>query len=316
MAHLPWTRHAGHARGYDEGGVEHLETDVMRFMAILAFCLVAIFALVQSMPMQAPPAPEPVAASAAPEPVMPPAPAPPAAAAPVAPEPAAPEPEPAPVVDPPPAQVAAAEPPVEASPTALVFPPRTPPRQPEPESVALVLPKPAPRPMRAARDPAPVAAAPPRPEPRAAVPEPPPAPPAQVPAPARAAPASAQRGFSLRFDSDAALRELLSRDAVALYALAHGKAWRAMLVGERLSFRPAQVPARFHEMTPETVPDDVATTLRRLVTVSEAHLTWGVTLPAAMSRQLNDYLSAFDHGDLVIGADGQLRLARGGESAS
>ena len=47
-----WNRHAtAHAFG-EEGGMEHLETDVMRFMAILAFCLVAIFALVQSLPLQ------------------------------------------------------------------------------------------------------------------------------------------------------------------------------------------------------------------------------------------------------------------------
>jgi hypothetical protein len=35
----------------DIGGAADLQTDVMRFMAILSLCLVAIFALVQSMPM-------------------------------------------------------------------------------------------------------------------------------------------------------------------------------------------------------------------------------------------------------------------------
>jgi hypothetical protein len=40
-------------RGLDAeaGGVADLQTDVMRFMAILALCLVAIFALVQSIPL-------------------------------------------------------------------------------------------------------------------------------------------------------------------------------------------------------------------------------------------------------------------------
>lgn len=54
----------------DAGGVSDLQTDVMRFMAILALCLVAIFALVQSIPL-APTAETPViagpAASIAPE---------------------------------------------------------------------------------------------------------------------------------------------------------------------------------------------------------------------------------------------------------
>ncbi len=55
----------------DIGGASDLQTDVMRFMAILALCLVAIFALVQSLPLAPEPdpaeAPEtaPVAAAAA-----------------------------------------------------------------------------------------------------------------------------------------------------------------------------------------------------------------------------------------------------------
>jgi hypothetical protein len=38
-------------RGGDVGGEAELQTDVMRFMAILSLCLVAIFALVQSIPL-------------------------------------------------------------------------------------------------------------------------------------------------------------------------------------------------------------------------------------------------------------------------
>lgn len=63
------------SRGMDSeaGGVADLQTDVMRFMAILALCLVAIFALVQSIPVN-PVAPEIPAADvpapvATPEPV-------------------------------------------------------------------------------------------------------------------------------------------------------------------------------------------------------------------------------------------------------
>jgi hypothetical protein len=63
------------SRGMDSeaGGVADLQTDVMRFMAILALCLVAIFALVQSIPVNtvAPeiPAADVPAPVATPEPV-------------------------------------------------------------------------------------------------------------------------------------------------------------------------------------------------------------------------------------------------------
>jgi hypothetical protein len=53
----------------DLGGAADLQTDVMRFMAILALCLVAIFALVQSMPMT--PVPVPVEQTAQPQTVEP-----------------------------------------------------------------------------------------------------------------------------------------------------------------------------------------------------------------------------------------------------
>lgn len=54
--------HRGAVYGEGDGGVAALETDVMRFMAILGFCLVAIFALVQSLPTSpAPGAPSPTA---------------------------------------------------------------------------------------------------------------------------------------------------------------------------------------------------------------------------------------------------------------
>jgi len=78
----------GLSRGADsDGGAADLQTDVMRFMAILSLCLVAIFALVQSIPPTAPAlppdlteAPAPVAA-AEPAPVSEPEPPQPVAAA-------------------------------------------------------------------------------------------------------------------------------------------------------------------------------------------------------------------------------------------
>jgi hypothetical protein len=56
-----------HRGDTDAGGAADLQTDIMRFMAILALCLVAIFALVQSIPL-VPEAPSQSPAAAAPPP--------------------------------------------------------------------------------------------------------------------------------------------------------------------------------------------------------------------------------------------------------
>jgi len=59
-----------HRGDSDAGGAADLQTDIMRFMAILALCLVAIFALVQSIPL-IPEAPATSPAAAAPPPPPP-----------------------------------------------------------------------------------------------------------------------------------------------------------------------------------------------------------------------------------------------------
>jgi hypothetical protein len=101
----------------EAGGAADLQTDVMRFMAILAICLVAIFALVQSIPLDttvpeavvSPPEPKTV-----PTPVVTPAPRP------------EPEPEPETVVVTRPAPIVEPEPPAEpaAEPEPRAPPPR------------------------------------------------------------------------------------------------------------------------------------------------------------------------------------------------
>lgn len=110
----------------DGGGAADLQTDIMRFLAILSLCLVAIFALVQSIPLT-PVVPEPAPPPVQPEPV----PAKPESM-PVVPEPTlevvkqAPRPTPAPEPEPKPAPPeaepvsieAAAPPPVTETPAA------------------------------------------------------------------------------------------------------------------------------------------------------------------------------------------------------
>lgn len=59
MSRAPIAYALGRPLDSDAGGAADLQTDIMRFMAILALCLMAIFALVQSLPntqAEAPPA--------------------------------------------------------------------------------------------------------------------------------------------------------------------------------------------------------------------------------------------------------------------
>ena len=217
---LFYPMHRGDA---EAGGAADLQTDIMRFMAILALCLVAIFALVQSIPL-IPETPAPSTAAAAPPPE------------PEANEdrPLQEEPEPAPVTE---ARVE----------KAVVL------TRPKWQSTFV--------PGQSARTP-PAAESTPQQEPDSesedaadsAITSP------QAPImPAE----RTSKGFSLRFESDHALTRLVAAGKVGLYAIEQGRAQRMTVAESRISFWDASTPNAFHEMEVSTVPDSVINALAR-----------------------------------------------------
>jgi len=236
-------------RGMDAeaGGAADLQTDVMRFMAILSLCLVAIFALVQSIPM-APSAevPAPVEQTAEIE-----------------------------SVDTPAEQATAPDPAVlAATEIRLTRPPvqKLPPREKQP-----TLQRPAAH--------------------AAATPE------ASPPAPA-----APKVGFTLRFDDGAALTRLVARNEVGLYAMVPDKSFRLQVDRGQMSFRATSSPEQFHEMDASTVPQPVIDAFQRGNNRHDQGTQWGVTIPSSTTRQLDQYLRDSSGGELIIDADGDLRL--------
>ncbi len=226
------------ARGGDSeaGGAAGLQTDVMRFMAILSLCLMVIFAVVQSVPVETVQQPEPT------------------------------PPEPKASIEV--ASKAEAPAPIETEQVVVEAP-----KPLEPPTSA---------PMQTVREPTP--------------------PPPQGPAPT-----DVQEGFTLRFETDQALTQLVSRNEIGLYAITAGKALRMTINQDKAEFWSASLPKRFHEMDTATVPDSVVRALRNS-TNSTASTQWGVTLPTVMSAKLNTYMQDYRGGALVIGADGILRM--------
>jgi len=244
----------------DVGGAADLQTDVMRFMAILSLCLVAIFALVQSMPISAPVEPvvgTVVAAVTAPEPVP------------------VPEVEPSPVLESKPVP----------KPVALTRPKWVPKYEPDSEPVAaLSAPvKETPAALAAKSNPEPKA----EPKPVAAIEE--------------------QEGFTLRFESDAALTRLVAASQVGVYAIDGERARRMTVSESRISFWDASLPNSFHEMEASTVPLPVIDALAR-TGIDADSISWGVTLPGKLKSQLDGLMQEHRGGSLVIGTNGNIRL--------
>ena len=264
----------------DAGGVADLQTDVMRFMAIISLCLMAIFALVQSIPL-APVVQETVQAEAKPAPRS------------IEPasqlitelisEPIA-EPISEPIAEP------ISEPISESDPQPVVV-----------DASEITLTRPAPARMVVAKERVVMQRPNLKPTRKAEA-----APADIVAAAVVAEPQPSPAGFTLRFETDAALTRLVARQIVGLYAITAASSLRMNIDGEEISFWPASVPVKFHEMDQSTVPDQVLATYRN---GNETNgVKWGVTLPADMSRELNSYLANETGGSLVIASNGRINL--------
>ena len=121
-----------------------------------------------------------------------------------------------------------------------------------------------------------------------------------------------KQGFTLRFASIEALERLVAAGTVSLYAMAGKQAWRLSLAGGRPVFTPEAFPAWFHEMAASTVPDDYVRSLEKtLGEPARSPLVWGVQLPAATRQGIASLTRDHRGGNLVIGADGRLTLEPG-----
>ena len=306
----------------NEAGDHELEADVMRFVAILALCIVAISTLVDeaAAPVSAP---APVSAKTL-------SPAPPAQTTPLM--------VPAPPVSPSasartggvepitlpetPAAIRRLSPPVPAQ--RVNGEPRFAPRRSTPEPARMqtsARPETTPPPTSEVSAPIPTPASPE--SPRDSRPEAPeespdivapktepepvtgnePASPTEPPPD----PSEPQSGFTLRFESDAALLRLVARGAAEVYVFDGADTLRLSYGAGGPEFHSAPGPGQFHAIAARTVP----ALLQRVLVLDgrdPAAVVWGVTLPAATRADLARLIRQHEAGELVIDERGGIEL--------
>ena len=271
---------------------ESLQTDVMRFMAIIAFCLIAVLALVKSVETEtriAPPAPvEEILVTRAPlsieqtdndpaDVIPPPA---------VEPEPV----EPPPVIEP--VAEKAEEPRLERPQNERRFYVKRPP-EPTPEPEPAPEPEPVPEASPVVEPPAePIA-------PGQTVAQRPETP---APSPAPVADDSAQ-GLSLRFNTHGDFLRLIARGDVALFAFNDEDVFT---LGQDYRFRESRAPGRIYEIAIETIPDLVTSAFSR-TDRDTADYNWGIRLPERIESQIENYLDTVESGVLLIDRYGDVR---------
>ena len=124
-------------------------------------------------------------------------------------------------------------------------------------------------------------------------------------------PEPAPKGFTLRFASDDVLEKLISDGKVNFYAIAGQNAWRLKLSGGRPVYIAAEFPRQIYEMETPTVPIDYAAVFQRQIAAfGRRTLTWGVTLPGGMTASINQMVRDPKGGHLIITANGQVKLTQ------
>jgi len=250
-------------RGYPHYGEEaNLQADVMRFMAIVAFCLIAILAMVRQVPTLPTPPPVPLPDDPIPIEQLEKA----TAAIPT-------QPTPIPL----PADIEAPLP--TPNPTKAPKPkirPTTPPERYRPAD---------PPPLQQAR----VMEEPLQPEVAQK---------AAAPNTAEAASAESEtgdQGLTLRFDSDGDFLRLIAKGKVAVYAFDESI---FLSLGTNYRFSPTTPPSQFYELDKATVPSHLSQALPE--DMSAAGLKWAVGLTPRVQRQIQQHLGRVEHGQLLI----------------
>ena len=90
-------------------------------------------------------------------------------------------------------------------------------------------------------------------------------PPLNKPPDIKPAPKPERKGFTLRFASDAALQELIVRGDVNFFAITGKKAWQLHLSTGQPAFSPVESPRKIYEMESTTVPREYSEAFRRSV---------------------------------------------------
>ncbi|MCP4288576.1 MAG: hypothetical protein GY792_29835 [Gammaproteobacteria bacterium] len=120
-----------------------------------------------------------------------------------------------------------------------------------------------------------------------------------------------KKGFTLRFASDEALQHQVATGSVTLYAMVDKQAWRLSLPHGRPLLSSAEFPGWFHEMAASTVPVNYLRQLEIVVDPKVHHgaVVWGVQLPPATKHDITSLIRGRQGGDLVIASNGRVSLA-------
>ena len=118
-------------------------------------------------------------------------------------------------------------------------------------------------------------------------------------------------GLSLRFASERDFLRLVGRDAIEVFAFREGD---ILALTSSLRFASSAAPGQVYELMPSTIPSEIAGRLADVRTDSEK-FQWGIRMPGRIERAVRAQVDAGAAGVLVINRFGEVRLLAHPESS-
>jgi hypothetical protein len=121
-----------------------------------------------------------------------------------------------------------------------------------------------------------------------------------------------QPGFVLKFASESTLSELIYKDQVKLLAVVNLQAWQLRLHKQHPGFHKIPMPDKYYEMLPETLPAAYRQAFYADIDqTGNTGTVWAVQIPLSTEQQVQRMLKTTDNGELIIQADGSVSLLSG-----
>jgi len=118
-----------------------------------------------------------------------------------------------------------------------------------------------------------------------------------------------KKGFSLRFSSNKALLSLLKQQPVNLYIMMKQNAWHLQKTGKNWKANSTALPQQYYQMSVETVPYMLKQTVKQQLSVHDnSDVIWGIHLPGAMMQSIQGLMKNNSGGEIVINQAGQVTL--------
>ena len=126
-----------------------------------------------------------------------------------------------------------------------------------------------------------------------------------------AVPDAEKEGFTLGFESNETLLELLEQSGrVTLYMTSANRLWKLNIdTSGRVVFSPSSTRVKLYEMDKRTVPDKIIKAGRLVVAAfGISEVAYGVDLSSDISNRINHLMAGKKGGDLVITKGGEVSL--------